>query len=226
MNQVLFERAVRPQDFIYDTGVNVGLHTLLLTKLCGPTGKVYAFEPWPETLKKLGGNLQLKHIRNVEVVSCAASGRSRLAKFRPGPDSSQGRLVNDATQDAPHPNLEVQTICLDDFAPQAGRLPPTLLKIDIEGGEGGALRGARRTLREFRPIVICEVHDETAGEVMQAVLAEAGYECFLLETGFLAVQAEESLPQRCHLRACHPGETNRLASLPAVRSAARGTSRV
>jgi FkbM family methyltransferase len=220
MNWVLFERAIGPGDVSYDIGANEGLHTLLLSRLCGSKGRVYAFEPWPENLEKLRANLQLNNVTNVEIEPCAVSRHSGFANFRAGPDSSQGRLVDDATQDAPHPDLEVSTTCLDDFVAQAGRLPPTLLKIDIEGGEGEAMRGACRVLHEFRPVVICEIHGEAAGEVVQAVLAEAGYKCFVLETGFRTVHAEESLPQWCHLWACHPGETNRLASLSAVRSAA------
>lgn len=35
---------------------------------------------------------------------------------------------------------------------------PTLIKLDIEGWEVRALRGAKRTLREHHPIIVCEVN--------------------------------------------------------------------
>jgi len=216
MNQVIFERIIRPGDVVYDLGANVGVHALLFSRLCGPGGRVYAFEPWPENIEKLNANLRLNKIQNVEVVPCAVSSRSGLAAFRTGPDSSQGKLVDDSNEAERHRDLEVQVFTLDDFAAQAQRRPPTLLKIDIEGGEGEALRGARRVLREFRPMVICEIHDGTAAEVVRSVLGEADYEFFVLERGFRVVPTGESLPPWCHTCACPREEVNKRSSILAV----------
>lgn len=60
--------------------------------------------------------------------------------------------------------------------------PPTLIKLDIEGWEVRALRGAERTIRERRPIIVCEVNRgalERAGtspEELRALLTGYGYE--------------------------------------------------
>ncbi len=217
MNQVLFERTIQPGEVIYDVGANVGLHTLLLSRLCGSEGKVYAFEPWPENAEKLAANLELNYIRNVEVIPWAVASRSRLAKFRAGPDNSQGKLIDDSSQAASRGDFEVQAISLDDFVAQRGGRAPSLIKIDVEGGEGEALRGASQLLREVRPIVICEIHSEVVGEVVRAILTEAGYDCFVLEAGFRPVGAGGSLPHWCHVCACHNGEARGLARIPVVR---------
>lgn len=66
-----------------------------------------------------------------------------------------GSLFDDRDSREP---IEVNTICLDDWARDVaiGRLD--LVKIDIEGGEYGALLGAQQLLKRFRPIVIAELN--------------------------------------------------------------------
>jgi FkbM family methyltransferase len=47
-------------------------------------------------------------------------------------------------------------------APDVARVPPPdAVKIDVEGHELAVLRGAERTLREHRPLLVLEVHDES-----------------------------------------------------------------
>ena len=50
--------------------------------------------------------------------------------------------------------LRVRTERLDDVLP--GDYVPTLIKIDVEGAEGAAFRGALETLRRHKPIVVFE----------------------------------------------------------------------
>src|SRR6266581_7664130 len=46
-------------DWVIDVGANVGHYTKRLSELVGPTGRVIAFEPVPETFALLAGNLQV-----------------------------------------------------------------------------------------------------------------------------------------------------------------------
>ena len=43
----------------YDVGANIGIHTLLLSRLVGQTGQVYAFEPIPALYNRLRENVRL-----------------------------------------------------------------------------------------------------------------------------------------------------------------------
>ena len=73
----------------------------------------------------------------------------------------------------------IPTVALDDLTARSG--PPLLIKIDIEGAELRALRGAAETLRARRPTLVLSVHDELirnydgSVEAVKALLAEAGY---------------------------------------------------
>jgi hypothetical protein len=70
-------------------------------------------------------------------------------------------------------------------------LDPVFLKIDVEGGEAGVLRGAARLLDHHRPVIYLECqasllarHGETPARVWD-VLREAGYRCFAVRAGVL-----------------------------------------
>src|SRR5689334_1113570 len=43
--QQLFARTLKPGGVLYDIGANAGFYTLLGSRLLGPEGRVYAFEP-------------------------------------------------------------------------------------------------------------------------------------------------------------------------------------
>src|SRR5579864_59054 len=64
---------VRPGSVVFDIGAHIGYWTLVLSRFCGPSGTVFAFEPLPENLVRLHHNLQLNNVENVQVVSAAAS---------------------------------------------------------------------------------------------------------------------------------------------------------
>lgn len=52
---------------------------------------------------------------------------------------------------------------LDDFVKRAG-IYPTVLTLDIEGGELAALRGAERVLRDLRPVVFASLHPDALAD--------------------------------------------------------------
>src|SRR5687768_1994453 len=62
---------VRPGDVVFDIGAHLGFYTLLLSKLAGEGGKVFAFEPNPELLPSLRRTLE--EPKNVQLFEVALS---------------------------------------------------------------------------------------------------------------------------------------------------------
>src|SRR3989304_1382083 len=76
-----FEANLRPGAVVYDIGAHVGYYTLLASVLCGPSGKVFAFEPSPRNLSRLRWHVSANGCRNVIVFDNALSDRVGSANF-------------------------------------------------------------------------------------------------------------------------------------------------
>src|SRR5215470_17062957 len=60
-------------DWVIDVGANVGHYTKRFSELVGPTGRVIAFEPVPETFALLAANLQVLPKTNATLINAAVS---------------------------------------------------------------------------------------------------------------------------------------------------------
>lgn len=155
-----------PSDVCFDLGANVGLYTLLFARR---GRRVVAFEPLPTNLAFLARAVELNACANVTIVPWAVAESSGRARFSSGGNRALGHLSPDGDQ-------PVATTSLDDFVATYG-IEPTLLKLDIEGGEAAALRGATKVLRDLGPKVLIEMHspqmvDECLGLLKQAEYAQ------------------------------------------------------
>ena len=132
----LFGQVLRPGDVVADVGANIGWFSLLASRLTGPRGRVHAFEVNPRTFALLGENLALNSAANVEPYLLAVgerAGRASVVQREPG-----NRGADCAGPDLGGP-ASVPMARLDSvLAGQALRL----IKLDIEGWEAKALRGA------------------------------------------------------------------------------------
>lgn len=172
--QDLLAAQIEPGSVVWDVGANIGFYTLIASRLVGDAGRVVAFEPLPANCAAIRQNLALNGITNVEIVDIALGdqvgsatlnvyGTSTLAKLDDPEQAAPGRTLRD--------QIEVPVSTLD---AQLRSFPaPALVKMDIEGTEAAALRGAKALLGEVRPTLVCELHG-TAEPVM-AVLDAYSY---------------------------------------------------
>ena len=67
---------------------------------------------------------------------------------------------------------------VDFFVKKTGKIP-TLIKIDIEGAEVEALKGAKKTLKKYKPRIILETHSKELKKDCFEILKDFGYKCIL-----------------------------------------------
>jgi len=169
--------ALRPDDVLYDVGANLGLVALHAAHKC----RTVAFEPDPSFRVRLERNLELNPRISVEIQSIAISDNDGTATlFTEGAEGNSPSLVH---QRGEKESIEVVTQTLDSVV-AGGTLPvPTVLKLDIEGAEIMALRGAGKLLAGSQAprALFLEVHDaflpafgSSADEVLRLVRG-AGY---------------------------------------------------
>jgi FkbM family methyltransferase len=186
----LIPKLVKPGDTAIDVGANAGLYSVLLSRACGPTGRVWSFEPAPETYWRLRENLALNRCENVVTVEAAVSNAPGTAKLHLFDSqfaewNSLGvRVARDSNgkQVSPARSIGVQAEALDIFCANEGIEHIHFLKIDVEGFELLVFEGAKRLLIERRIDYVCfEIGKElleAAGSSIQEVigaLAASGY---------------------------------------------------
>jgi FkbM family methyltransferase len=142
-----FRRAIAPGMVALDVGANVGAYSMVLGQWVGPRGRVFAFEPSPAAFTGLVHHIRLNRLEGiVEPVPTALSDRDTVARFCTAGTLGEGRLSG-PSDSLVGPTVSVTTI--DTFCASSG-IDPDFIKIDVEGWEIAALRGARETIRRRR----------------------------------------------------------------------------
>lgn len=142
------DRMIRPGDVALDCGAHHGMNTILLASWVGETGKVIAFEASPQNSTILRKNVELNHLSQVRCENKAIAAQPGVVHIT---EESNARVT-------PGQGLgeSVEAISIDQYVDQK----PTFVKIDIEGFEVEALKGAQRVLAS-QPKFLIEVHTKT-----------------------------------------------------------------
>lgn len=151
--------SIHSGDTVWDVGANVGFYSAQFAVSVGSSGRVYAFEPSPETLKLL--EKHVKSYANVSIVSGALGNQNATALLKQsiGDLGGTSRVVgiNETLQGENFYEVEVWT---GDRYVDLGKSPiPNLVKIDAEGAEVEILEGMENILssQDLRAIFM-EVH--------------------------------------------------------------------
>jgi FkbM family methyltransferase len=155
---------VKDKDAI-DIGANIGFFTHLLANSCG-SGRVLACEPTINAGNLLERNIAHNHLSNVTVFRGAVSdaiGELTLS-FVEGHEeySSIGSIEHNNARDWTHKQLTVPTKTVDALVDEYG-LKPGIIKVDVEGAENLVFRGALKTLKTHRPVVVSELDHRLLG---------------------------------------------------------------
>jgi FkbM family methyltransferase len=136
-------RTLSPGDVAIDVGANIGIYTQLLSRWVGPTGLVHSFEPSPENFGRLkSATRKLGNVRLSHAVVGESSRRTTLyVSDKLNVDHRAYLPEGDSRHIVP-----IEMIALDDYFKPGERVD--LIKMDIQGYELHALRGASRVLAD------------------------------------------------------------------------------
>ena len=187
---------VKEGDTFVDIGANIGWFAVQAAAKAGPKGRVIAIEPRAQTGSYLARSLKANGFSdNTEVHHCAAG--TEAGRFSITWDGKAGNPggtwslpTKKMAQEYRSMGFRVEDVEVKTLDSIVADRKVDIIKIDIEGAEGLALRGAARTLAQSRPVILSEMNFSllpkisgfSAGEYLRWMM-EQGYHCHLLEAG-------------------------------------------
>lgn len=152
----LLAQLARKNAWVIEIGANIGAHTVSLSKAVGPGGHVVAVEPQPVIFQNLCANVALNGLTNVQAIN-AGCGEAETQLSFPRINYAQlgnfGAIPLDHLPADPDSPFRVPVRPLDDMVDVKAL---HLLKIDVEGMEAAAIRGAQRLIAAHRPFLYVE----------------------------------------------------------------------
>jgi FkbM family methyltransferase len=161
----------------FDIGSNIGAFSF---NACRKASIVYAFDATEETYNRFQKMIDENEIQNISL-------------FLNAVHSVDGETVKIYTRDAANLGANsmfgtgsvantVQTITLDSFAKQQNLQRLDVIKIDIEGNELNAFKGATEVLARFRPVIFCEVNRDAENNLaLYDFIVAQGYSAHRLQ---------------------------------------------
>lgn len=156
-----FKHTIRPGMIVFDVGANFGYYTRLFSKLVGPTGKVYAFEPDAENWEYLVKNTH--HLKNVFPQHLALTDKNGTVDFY---HVRKATGIHSLLPAADAEKRSVEGVTIDSFVAQERVAKVDLLKIDVEGAEPMVFAGMKE-LFTHKPMVVFEHTPDVADEFLE-----------------------------------------------------------
>jgi FkbM family methyltransferase len=167
---------LREGDVVVDAGAFPGDYTLFAARQVGSSGRVIALEPDPKNRNRLERNIHKSGYPNIEVLPYG------LWDIETSLHLDAGGVASTLSSSDTDTGVRVKP--LDSLLAEVGVDRIDVLKMDIEGAELQALRGAEQFLRSCRYVCVASYHmvdgEPTAGRV-EALLSAAGLQ---VETGY------------------------------------------
>lgn len=152
--QRILARLLKPGETFYDVGANIGFYSTLAGRLTGPSGRVYAFEPFPESAASARRNAEMNDFDHVQVIEAAVTREDQIISLAIGESPAHHSTAHAENGEK---SLKVRATSIDSFS-QESASQPDIIMIDVEGAEMDVLHGMIGTIRSCKPTILCEVH--------------------------------------------------------------------
>ena len=153
LGNIYFEKGImlpKKGDVFCDIGAYNMWNTEEFIKFCPEYKYVYAFEADPVSFERCQENIKKKQLQRTEVFNYGVwSGMSELS-FESAPNGEYG-----GSRIAEKGNFVIKTVALDEFL---ANKKIDIIKMDIEGAELEALKGAKNIIRKQKPCLCLSVY--------------------------------------------------------------------
>jgi len=177
MDAYTYRYVPSPGDVVWDAGAHAGASSYFLSKMVGPSGRVYAFEPDSANFEYLLKNIERNGVGNVIPVAKALSGRTGTVSFVM--DGTMDSGINEyLVYTGPGEVKNVPTLTIEDACAELGCVP-RFIKMDIEGAEVSAIEGSAEFIRAHPIHFSIESYHRVDGELtfkaLEQIFPRLGY---------------------------------------------------
>jgi FkbM family methyltransferase len=180
----LLSQLVKEDSIVLDVGANIGFYSLTLSNAI-KSGQVYSFEAVPDTYKKLSTNIENSSKNDqVTAFNLGAWNKKEEVTFSLPDSDNIGAFTAGSVSGESTRTCQATMTTLDSFVEENKLSKVDFIKMDIEGAELNALKGAHELLEKFKPTILLEVCRETCERFEYTVndlwdlLSQYGYRAF------------------------------------------------
>ncbi len=169
---------IQKGNVVLEIGANIGAHSLIMANLVGNNGHVIAVEPTQYAIDKLKMNISLNsNISNITLIEKVISDSETSDEDTFNSDWKKN------SEQSPH-KISFKSTTVDKLVKEFKLNRVDLLKIDVDGYDFKVLKGAKETIRNYKPTIfveLCEYTLQKKGESIADIfsfLDELEYKCF------------------------------------------------
>ncbi len=169
---------IKEGQIIIDAGAYLGSFTLYAAKRVGKTGKVIAFEPDPNNFKILESIIEKSGLQNVILIEKALGDVAKEVELE-----SANHFSSVVIKTSKNPIFKVQQTTLDEEMRKLKIMKVHFIKMNIEGAEINAIKGAKQTLVNVEHVAIsCHaVNGQNTENEINPLLKKLGFKTKVLK---------------------------------------------
>jgi FkbM family methyltransferase len=210
----VFRKILKPGMIFLDVGAHCGEFTLFASQIVGAEGEVHSFEPDSDTFRLLSESVHLNGLKNVRLNQSAVSDEDATKQFyQSTPNGIGGGCLQPLDEFQRGHAMQVACTRLDTYMKAKVLKRADVMKMDIEGAEINALKGAEALLAtDGKPIILLEFNEFALSAFggscrkLAEELLSRGYVLFRIKD--LGLQAFSKVEER---------QTSNCLALPAAR---------
>ncbi len=191
-------KTLKRGDIFVDIGSNIGLFSLLASKIVGIEGRILSFEPAPLTFSRLNENVKLNNLKNIDIRNIGLSNKKGELTFYVSNNGYDAWNSFAPSQDNKlESSIQVPVSTLDAELKDIDKSKIKLVKIDVEGWEKFVLFGGEDFFVNYNPVVMLEFTEENTFNAGYAVyeiydiMQDFGYIWYRINKGKLVKEEKK-----------------------------------
>lgn len=149
-------------DIVIEAGTDVGIHTVFMAKKVGPQGSIQGFDPLASAIADTQQQLKLNSLNNVILNQLALGEQEGQATIYSFPDLPRAHSSLKDLGESQSLAQDCSVTTIDKYVLDKSINQLKLIKLDIEGSEMPALRGAIDSISKMHPLIVVESNYDTS----------------------------------------------------------------